>query len=284
MTTWDNSDFDREASSIARAFWEGYGNNGAPLSEIATKVARDNSLNPEQIRRLCRTANTRAFEQKHAALKGSSDRTPSFDLADPESVIGQLYQDVKTAHEKRAFAEYPDLRDEYAPEPDPAWAAQEKVASLNAEIGAYLSPQRSPFAELRRLEKAAEDLRIERATHNMAWEDYLGELSKLASYQAWDHAEFEKNVVALYGGDALPELNALRSFKKMAAVGEGARESAITEKLAGLQRAWIGAETPASRLVKRAMETRAEFFNVVQKQKLVDAKIAELRKVVRRGK
>jgi hypothetical protein len=283
MTTWDNSDFDREASSIARAFWEGYGNNGAPLSEIATKVARDNSLNPEQIRRLCRTANTRAFEQKHAALKGSSDRTPSFDLADPESVIGQLYQDVKTAHEKRAFAEYPDLRDEYAPEPDPAWAAQEKVASLNAEIGTYLRPQRSAVAELRRHEKAAEEFRIERATLNMQWEDCLGELNKMASYQAWDQSDFEKNVVALYGGDALPELNTLRGLRKMAAIGDGASERAVTSKLGELREKWLGVENDASRLIKRAMTLRSNFFNVVEKQKLNEEKIAQLKRVVRHG-
>lgn len=283
MTTWDNTDFDREASAIARAFWEGYGNNGAPLSEIATKVARDNSLNPEQIRRLCRTANTRAFEQKHAALKGSSDRTPSFDLADAESVIGQLYQDVKTAHEKRAYAEYPDLPDEYAPAPDPAWAAQEKVASLHSEISTYLRPQRSPVVELRRHEKAAEEFRIERAALNMQWEDCLGELHKMASYQAWNHADFEKNIVALYGGAALPELNTLRSLTKQAAIGEGAQESAVLSKLAELRESWLGVEDGPSRLVKRAMELRSAFFNVVQKQAMNDEKIAQLKKVVRHG-
>lgn len=283
MTTWDNSDFDREASSIARAFWEGYGNNGSPLSEIATKVARDNSLNPEQIRRLCRTANTRAFEQKHAALKGASDRTPHFDLADAESVIGQLYQDVKTAHEKRAFAEYPDLPDEYAPTPDPAWAAQEKVASLEAEISTYLRPQRSPVAELRRLEKASEDLRLDRIRLNMEWEDAISDLQKMSSYQAWNHADFEKNCVALYGADVLPELNAVRSLKKMAAIGEGARETDVAEKLASLKEQWLGVEDRASRLVKKAFDCRTEFFNVVNRQTLVAEKLAAVKKVVRYG-
>jgi hypothetical protein len=283
MTTWDNADFDREASSIARAFWEGYGNNGAPLSEIATKIARDNSLNPEQIRRLCRTANSRAFEQKHAALKGSEDRTPSFELADPENVIGALYQDVVKTSEKRAFAEYPELRDEYAQAPDPSWAAQEKVASLNAEIEAHLGPRRSPVVELRRHEKAAEEFRIQRAELNMRWEDCMAELQKLSSYQAWDHHEFEKNVVALYGGDALPELNTLRSFKKMAAIGDGAREEDVTAKLASLQDRWLGVENGASGLVKQAMSLRSEFFNVVSRQELNNNKIAQLKKVVRHG-
>ena len=283
MTTWDNADFDREASSVARAFWEGYGNNGAPLSEIATKVARDNSLNPEQIRRLCRTANSRAFEQKHASLKGADDRTPSFELADAENVIGTLCQDVAKTNEKRAYAEYPELPDEFAPPLDPAWAAQEKVASLNAEIEQHLVPRRSTVVELRRHEKVAEEFRIERAGLNMQWEDCLEELRKMASYQAWDHVAFEKNVVALYGGDALPELNALRSHRKMAAIGEGAREADVVTKLAGLQQQWLGVEDAASRLVKAAMSTRTEFFNVLARQELNNQKIARLKKVVRHG-
>lgn len=283
MTTWDKSDFDREASSIARAFWEGYGNNGAPLSEIATKVARDNSLNPEQIRRLCRSANTQAFEQKYAALKGGTDRTPSFDLADAESVISSLYQDVVKTSEKRAYAEYPDLPDEFAPPPDPTWASQEKVANLQAEITPHLGARRSPVVELRRHEKIAENLRIERAMLNMQWEDAIQSVVKMASYQAWDHNEFEKNVVGLFGSDALPELNAIRSHKKMAAIGEGTAPGAVSAKLASLRERWIGEENEASRAIKLAMDTRGEFFRVVTAQENNDARLSQLKKVVRHG-
>jgi hypothetical protein len=283
MTTWDKSDFDREASNIARAFWEGYGNNGAPLSEIATKVARDNSLNPEQIRRLCRSANTQAFEQKYASLKGGADRTPSFELADAEGVISSLYQDVVKTSEKRAYAEYPDLPDEYAPAPDPTWASQEKVASLQADITPHLGPRRSPVVELRRHEKIAENLRIERAALNMQWEDAISEVVKLASYQSWDHNEFEKNIVGLYGSDALPELNAVRGQKKMASIGEGASAGAVEAKLASLRDRWIGAEDAASKLIKQAMDTRNDFFRVVSAQGENDARISQLKKVVRHG-
>jgi hypothetical protein len=283
MATWDNADFDREATAIARAYWAGRDQNGAPLNELATKTARDNGLNPEQIRRLCRNANTKAFEQKHASLKGEPDRTPNFELADPESVIASLHQSVALAHTKQAAAEYPELRDEFAPPPDPALFAQEKVAALTHEIDGFLSPRRSPLVELRRAEKLAGELAVERHALNFAWDDALGAVAERARYQGWSHDEFEKNAVALFGADVLPELNAVRHRCRMGALGDGAADDEVATKLAALQEAWVGVPDELTARLKTAMEVRAKFAALVARQEEVATKIANLKKVVRHG-
>lgn len=283
MPAWDNDDFDREASTLARTFWAGHDQNGSALNELATKVARDHNLNPEQIRRLCRNANTKAFEQKFAALKGEPDRTPVFDLADAEAVISQMHQDVMHAHAKQAeaLAEYPDLGNEYAPLPDPVVFARAKVASLQSEIDDQLRPRRSPIVELRRCEKTAENLRIERGVLDLAWCEAVDGVAKLASYLGWDHDAFEKNAIALFGGDVLPELNAVRHRRKMAALGGDVDPEALHAKLASLQQQWIGIEDEPSALLKTAMAAREKYAKILDQEKQNDAVRATLKKVVR---
>jgi len=283
MATWDNADFDREATAIARAYWAGREQNGAALSELATKTARDNGLNPEQIRRLCRNANTKAFEQKHAALKGEPDRTPNFELADPESVIASLHQSVALAHTKQASAEYPDLRDEFAPALDPSLFAQEKIAALTHEIDGFLGPRRSPLIELRRAEKLASELAIERHALNFAWDDALSVIAAQAKFQGWRHDDFEKNAVALFGADVLPELNAVRHRCRLGALGDGAAEDEVAAKLAALQDTWVGVPDALTAKLKEAMDVRAKFASLVARQEEVATTIANLKKVVRHG-
>mgnify|MGYP001302369581 CR=1 FL=1 len=283
MATWDNADFDREATAIAHAYWAGRDQNGAPLNELATKTARDNGLNPEQIRRLCRNANTKAFEQKHASLKGEPDRTPNFELADPEAVIASLHQTVALAHTKQAAAEYPELRDEFAPPPDPALFAQEKVAMLSHEIDSFLSPRRSPLVELRRAEKLASELAVERHQLNYAWDDAVSAVAAHARYQGWNHDDFEKNAVALFGADVLPELNAVRHRCRLGALGDGADADEVATKLAALQQTWVGVPDAMTAQLKTAMDVRTKFIAVVARQDEVATKIANLKKVVRHG-
>lgn len=281
MATWENSDFDREASAIARAFWAGHEQNGAPLSEIATKTARDNALNPEQIRRLCRQANTKAFEQKHAALKGAADRTPNFELADPETVIASLQSSVRAANTKEAAAEYPDLSDEYRPALRATDPAREKVAAFTSAIDAHLSPQKSPLVALRRAEKTAESLRMERHALNFAWDEALSKIAAQTKYLHWDHDAFEKNAVALHGADILPELNAVRQRCGMVPLGEGVADNVISAKLAALQDAWIGVPDDFSTEVQTAMRLRLKFAEVLTQQAALAHEIEQLKKVVR---
>jgi hypothetical protein len=283
MAQWDSTDFDREATAIARAFWAGREQNGAPLNELATKTARDNGLNPEQIRRLCRSANTKAFEQKHAALKGEDDRTPNFELSDPEAVISSLHQAVTAAHTKQAAAEYPDLPNEYAPPVDASLFAREKVAALEGEINGYLSPRRSPLVELRRAEKLAADLAVERHALNFAWDDALDGIAAQSRFQNWNHDDFEKNAVALFGADVLPELNAVRHRCRLSALGNGADEAEVSAKLASLQHTWVGVPDALTARLKIALDVRTTFKALVAQQEAVAAKIAGLKKVVRHG-
>lgn len=281
MATWEKSDFDREAAAIARAFWAGHEQNGAPLSEIATKTARDNGLNPEQIRRLCRQANTKAFEQKHAALKGAEDRTPNFELADPESVIASLHNGVRSAHTKEAAAEYPDLSDEFRPAPRATDPGREKVAALTSVIDESLPARRSPLVALRRAEKTAEALRMERHALNFAWDEALSKIAAQTKFLHWDHDTFEKNAVALHGADVLPELNAVRQRCGLPPLGDGIADAVLHSKLAALQDEWLGVADEFSSSVEGAMRVRVKFAEVVRQQDRLIHEIEQLKKVVR---
>lgn len=252
MPTWNNSDFEREATDIARTFWAGKDQNGSSLNELTTKVARDHNLNPEQIRRLCRAANTQAFGQKHASLTGE-DRAPDFELSDAEGVIGALSQAILGAT-KTASAFYGALPDEYArPAPPPVAPNLTKVASE------YVAPPRSLAVEIDRTERSVKDLGYERIGLNDLWETKIAELKSHAKLQSWSHDTFEKNAVALYGADALPELNALRTVTGRTPLET---DPATLAKLGSLQEQWLGVEDAHAVLLKQAMDLRAQYATV----------------------
>jgi hypothetical protein len=284
MATWDNSDFDREASELARVFWAGQGLNGVPLNDLATKVARDHDLNPEQVRRLCRAANTKAFEQKFASLAGEDDRSPSFPLADAEVVVQNLYQAVAHAEvAKTASYEdaYPALADELRPSPA---VETEKVAFFDpTEIDQHLSPTRRPEVELQRTEKNAHELSLLKMENDCTWSDELNALHARTRFLDWNHDAFEKNAVALYGGDALPELDSLRQLLKLPPIGEGLAREDVTAKLASLQDRWVGAPDESIHILKRAMDARRTYTEIGEKLAVEEAKLTQLRKQLRRG-
>jgi len=266
MPTWNNSDFEREATDIARTFWAGKDQNGSSLNELTTKVARDHSLNPEQIRRLCRAANTQAFGQKHASLQGE-DRTPEFDLSDAEAVIGSLSLAL-TGATKVASAFYGAVPDEYArPAPPIPQASLTKVASE------YVAPPRALGIELDRALRETKDLGYERIGLNDLWETKIAELKSRARLQTWEHDAFEKNAVALYGADALPELNALRTVLGRDPIETG---PATLAKLGSLQEQWLGVEDAHAVLLKQAMDLRAQYATVKVAHEKAEARMKSL--------
>lgn len=266
MSTWTNADFEHHAAEISRSFWAGQGQHGSSLSELATKVARDNTLNPEQIRRLCRTTNKVAFSQKHAEMTGT-DRSPDFTPVDAEDVLSTLHAAISAPVVKVAAALYPSLPDEYAPKP----VVLEKVAEA-----ATAPKPRDPNVERIKLARQVDDYGHERRELNSAWEDKLTSLTSLAKLYDFDHDDFEKNAVALYGGEALPELNTLRAALGKEALGAGEDKTTTLAKLGYLQERWVGVDTEAATLVKQAMDIRTKFMAARKNHQDAEAKLAAL--------
>ena len=89
---WSLDDYTRKADELADVFCAGQGLGGNDLATLVEKAARDNALNPEQIRRLGRAANTSVFARKYAAKRGGADRRVDFEMVDSEEIIAHLQQ------------------------------------------------------------------------------------------------------------------------------------------------------------------------------------------------
>lgn len=249
MAVVTQADIEREASTIARAYWAGRGNNGNELDALTEKVARDQMLNADQIRLLGRAVNTKTFEEKFASSEGN-DRRPEFTPVDPDAVVARVVQAVSDPTLKTAAALYPVLDDEFAPP-----ATVEKVA-FDAVIEAAI-PKPKREVSLETWKKVAFDKKAEADGAAFEWGSIMERLYDRGRRLDWNHDTFEKNAVALFGPDALPELDAFRRHRGMATLGTNHEREPFVKKLAELQEQWVGFEDAATGLLKKAMDARA---------------------------
>lgn len=92
-------DFDKLGSEAASLFFDA----SIPLNEIVVKLAEENELNPEELKRLVEKTNTFTSVKM---IKAASDKTVEFDLADYAFILKQTHpegyvttQKIKTASE-----------------------------------------------------------------------------------------------------------------------------------------------------------------------------------------
>ncbi len=278
MSNWDIKDFDSRGADIARAYFAGQSQGGCDLTSLVTKTARDNNLNPEQIKRLSRAANKNAFEQKFAALEGDSNgRVVDFDVANEDAVISSLYH-AAASTPKTASAHYPDIADERQVVPDAqvfsklAASPEENVDAIRRSLGVD-----RPDREVLRLEKAANELCVREKSAEMRWEDSMSSLEGATKQLYWDHDAFEKSAVALHGATILPELNALRKNKSIPQV------ELSEEKIAAIQDRVLSVENQWTRQIKIAADSRAEYLQTKAARTDAQSRINTLRETIRRG-
>lgn len=251
MSRWTNADFDAAADRLTKAFFVGNGNGGASLNELSVKCARDNSLNPEQIARLCRLVNTRAFETKLAEMQG--DKYVQFTVADADAVAAELCDGaaMKTASLEDV---YPALGDSLAslretPEPEGMKIA---AAYANAQRVCKALPTEAPDVLHRHAKYAAEQHTGYANQAEVEWATAMRALVEKTSHIKWDHDAFEKSALVHTNGDCLIELNEVRSLLGMPSL------DIPQEKMAELLDRIDAPATPASHLVKTAVAARAK--------------------------
>lgn len=278
MPMWDNTRFDAEAKKIAQTWFGSREANGASLTELVTKTARDASLNPEQIERLARITNGHAFNSIFDAAKVAKqqDRYPDFDVADAKSVIAALYQSAAQPETKTAsYRPLPDQFEAVRARPDPLAARNEKVAEARM-VEDIEAAVRGPtlMTQFHNLKAACEQLKSRMLGSEARWWDALGAISKVASNRDWSRDDFECDALALLGADALPELNLLRKSAGDPALAPSA------EKVAAFQDRHIGTESAATRLLKTAIDHRKDYVRwkaahatAVEKFEAVKAKV-----------
>ncbi len=278
MSNWDNKDFENRGADIARTYFAGQGQGGSDLTALVTKTARDNNLNPEQIKRLSRSANKNAFEQKFAFLEGHPDgRVAEFDVANEDAVISSLYKDA-AIQTKTASAHYPDLHDERKQVAN-AQVFEKKASTPEENVEAIRRSLRvdRPDREFMRLEKAADELAVQEKRAEMVWEDNMSALAAATKGIYWNHDEFEKSAIALHGMDVVPELNALRSDKKLAAL------ELTLDKIATIQDRVLASDTQWTKALKTASDNRTAFLQSKAARLTAQSRMNVLRETIRRG-
>lgn len=216
MATWDNATFEQTALSLARAWHAGRDQRGASLGELVEKTARDEGLNPEQIRRLARITNGHAFNAifKAAGAEKAAERYPDFEVADADVVIGRLRLEAAPPAEKAA-AEYPALDDQFAPlraGPDPFAGSEKRAAALGhlEGIQAALASTPTPYARFVAAKHAADEAAVVRTRHLRAWQDGMAALRAKIAEVGFDQDAFEVAAASIHGAHVVPELNTLR--------------------------------------------------------------------------
>jgi hypothetical protein len=280
MTKWDNPAFVKEASNIVQIWSAGKEHNGASLTELVKQAAEKNALNPEQINRLAATTNIRAFDAEFKKLgqQGAPDRVVDFDIADAKSVIAGLYKKAyveKTASTKD-YTALPDEMSSLRPQVDPFGddsKYQTKIAAEN--LDRYLGPETPLSSRWVDYQKTVETLRMKKAGAEIRWNDTYAHLQRETKRLDWKQDVFEKNALALHGGDILPELNALRKEQGLPPI------NASTEKLAALSDRLVGEDTPHVALLKKAADARKEYLTFTAATHTAESLLNDLSEALR---
>jgi hypothetical protein len=285
MANWNNKQYDESATAIAKQFHAASGQNGASLTELVEKTARENTLNPEQICRLTRIANVRAWEQKFAALgeTNAPDRNVEFDLGDERAVISRLHKDATLITEPtidKTASYFPDLPNKMAEVRFPGQDSgiYEKYEKLASEYVPDLKV--SPGKETLKLRKIAEELEVRCKQASFTWKDSFQTLLTTTQKYNWNEdkqATLEKSALALYGTDILPELNTLRKLSNKEKI------NISNDKIASLNNYVCPTETPECLLLKKAAKARHDLNTLEQTRKLTAAKIAHFELLLRAG-
>jgi len=278
MPKWTNQEFETKAADLAHTYWAGVGQNGSSLTDLVTKTARDQNLNPEQIERLCRRTNLLAYEQKFGALKGEANRNVEFPVASAHEVLAGLAPSEDTNPIPKA-ASYPDLPDELSVARGLPQLPMEKVASIQDHLN---SIERSVGKELplpvryQRLLKAAGQIDVEIARTKQIWKTAMEDVAGTCRQIYWDHDAFEKAALALLD-DPLPELNAIRKeMKKEALVLNN-------EKLAALKDRLVANPSRETSLMKVAIQARHDHLEFLKARDLTQHQLTSTKEILRVG-
>jgi hypothetical protein len=254
MPNWNESEYTKRAGEIASQ----HVNSKKALNELCEKVARDENMNPNEIRTLVRLANVATF-QEIFKRKDDGDKMVEFDTGDPEKVINNLVSSAGQAgqtaniHNDKLASEIPDqmreVRQGFKYE-----VHVEKMASEDAPE----KPGRTDIVILN-LEKLANEFEIERRIYGQCWEDQLNKLAlEFKKVQPRSPSEmfeaFEKDALATYGEDAVPELAYLGSLLRRSVTVPA------PEKLAMLQERHLVEDNKFNTLLKTAYDARQEFI------------------------
>lgn len=214
MPSFSRHDIDSLAFKAVKDF-----NSGKTLHNSIVKLAKDNSMNPEQIKRLVESANTSAFLDQFNAKTGS-DRMVEFDVADPSKVINAaLAGSTDTAPKAGPSVTItistdtePSLASDISDELRPDTEEHSKVASEYTSQGFFLNSENKGLSYHAKLQ-AKESLLTKIASCNYQAEDLADDIHGAfrGIYTRQKYASFELDALSLYGNQAIPGLQMVRT-------------------------------------------------------------------------
>lgn len=254
MSRWNEAEYVERAGRIAHD----HAITKKSLNDLSEKVARDENLQPDEIRTLVRLANVATFQELFKR-KDDGDKMIEFESGDPEAVIHRIVataeqtpQSANIGNDKLASAwEVPDQMTETRFGRKFDEPAQIKVAADSDTE----RPMRRDLAILA-LRKLAQEFEIERISAGQRWEAQLDKLAaefRKAPGYGPAYADFEKDAFADFGESVLPELTGLRAALRMPTL------VVDSAKIAALQERHVTDDSRPLRLLKEAVEIRDDY-------------------------
>lgn len=269
------------ADNIANEFFS----KGTPLSDGCVKTAKDNSLTPEEVRRLVEATNRAASLH---LLKTADDKKATFTLAQTGLVLSLTHpgEEKEESSEKTASV-YEGLRiPARCPERDHFADAVRAQCAVSAAFGQAMSKtaaqdgpsEADALREVFALRRALDERRQEKLAHEACVQDLIDYLaSEFSVWNGPDFGKFASECRAVFGRAARPVLSGLSRYlgapmphaKTAAAVVDDTtphmvamreicsgirgilrKTAEIAELEAALDHAWGGAKTAAVSLAK----------------------------------
>ena len=259
MARWNEGEFVERAGRIARD----HAVTKKTINDLSEKVARDENLQPDEIRTLVRLANVATFQElfKTKDTSNGGDKMIEFESGDPESVINRIVdgaqnppQTASITNDKMASWDAPDQMVEKRFGRHFDAPLQEKTAA-ELDEGYTARPMRKDMAVLA-LRKLAAEFEIEAISAGTRWENTLNKLAaefRKAPGYGPVYTSFEKDAFAEHGMDCWPELVGVRDALRLPKIDPS------LDKIAELKERHITDDTRQLKMLKEAVETRAEY-------------------------
>lgn len=277
MARWNETEFVERAGRIARD----YAVSKKPINDLSEKVARDENLQPDEIRTLVRLANVATFQELFRSKDASNggDKMIEFESGDPEAVIHRIVdsaqsepQSANIHNDKMSSAwEITDqmVETRYGHKFD-VHGTEKTAAEMDASYAER--PMRKDLAVLA-LRKLADEFTVEKQSSGAQWEQALvklaAEFRKAPGYGP-DYVAFEKDAFSEHGMASWPELVCMREALRLPVIEPSAT------KVAELQERHVTEDTAQLRSLKTAMDLRADYERFSAGLQWVDTNMPEM--------
>jgi len=248
-----------------------------PLNGSILKIAKENDLNPDQIKRLVEMSNIKAF-LKIFNKPESKEKNIEFDVAEPEAILKDYYKPTgkSISITKITISGGGGGEDFHSDLPDMMRAKrhgavpEHKIEKTAEEVAAVRASQPKREVAEFRLRKVAEEFK------NKIYElehDYQEGLDKLASEFRKDYGpnyqEFEKTALHVHGTGVMSVIEDIRSAARC--------KTPVYDLEKAAARVFIDDDTPQHVIFNKMIENKYDQVKYAKASKLAGEKLRSLR-------